>query len=150
MGIPIDDYLVRLDELKEYGPGKSVSQMLHATGRLIFPLEVNQQAMSMVVLYQEQEKWLIESYGGKNQIQIATDLRKQIAEAERKSSAEVFQVRIPALQLMFIGFKEGMDIYLSPVFDMERYGFEKGRKYPAEQVMEKLVEAARQHNGLPT
>ncbi len=150
IGVPIGDYTIHLNELKEYRPGRPAAEMLHATGRLLFPVEVNQKARSMVTLSLQQEAWVIESFGGQNQIQTITDLRKSIANSEGRSENELFQVRIPALQLAFIAVERGSEIYLSPLFDLTRYGLQKGKKYRAEEVLEKLIDEARQHNGLPT
>ena len=150
VGVPISDYFVRLDELREYQPGKPAKEMLHATGRLIFPLEVDQRARSMAVLSLKQDDWTIESFGGTNQIQMITELRNRIAKSEERSMREFFQVRIPALKLMFVGMERGSELYLLPLFDMPHYGLKEGKTYPAEKVLEKLVEAAQKHNGLPT
>jgi hypothetical protein len=150
LGVPIGDYTVHLNELKEYRTGRPAAEMLHATGRLLFPVELNQKARSMVTLSLQQEVWAIESYGGQNQIQMITDLRKSIANSEGRPENELFQVRIPALQLAFIGVERGSEIYLSPLFDLTRHGLQKGKIYRAEEVLGKLIDEARQHNGLPT
>lgn len=150
LGIPFSDYIVRLDELKEYQTGRPATEMLHATGRLIYPLEVSQKARSAVILSFINEAWTVESFGGSKQIKLVTELRKTVSRAEGRTVKELFQVRVPALQLMFIGVERNAKIYLAPLFDMPSYGLKKGERYPAEQVLEKLVKAARQHNGEPT
>lgn len=150
LGVPLNDYMVRLDELKEYQTGRPTTEMLHATGRLIYPLEISQKARSAVILSYNNEAWTVESFGAAKQIKMVTELRKTVARAEGRTDKELFQVRVPALQLMFIGVERNAKIYLAPLFDMPSYELKKGERYPAEQVLEKLVEAARQHNGEPT
>lgn len=150
LGQPVSDYLVRLDELKEYQPGHPARDLIHATGRLLYPLLVNQQALSAVTLTFYQEKWAVESFGGANQIRMITALTKKLDQSGDQPGQGFFQVRIPALQLLFIGWEHDTAITLVPLFDMLSYGMLEGQRYQAEQVLEKLVEAARQHNGDPT
>ena len=150
LGVPVNDYMVRLDELKEYQAGRPATDLLHATGRLLYPLEVGGKARSAVILSFNQEDWQLESFGSANQIRMVTELRKAVAGREGRTAQELFQVRVPALQLMFIGVERSAKIYLTPLFDMSSYGLKKGETYPAEQVLERLVAAARKHNGEPT
>ncbi len=151
LGQPIADVMVRLDELREYRPGDQVKSLLHVTGRLIYPLEVDRMARSAMVLsLNKSENWTLESFGGASQIGMLTELRKQLANQEGRSQQDYYQVRVPALQLMFLGIEQNGEEYLSPLFDMPVHGMAKGKIYPASEVLEKLVDAARKHNGEPT
>ena len=150
LGTPLGDYMVRLDELKEYRAGQTATELLHATGRLIYPLVVNQSPKSALILKPGPEGWALESFGSANQIRMVTELRKKLAQREGQAEKALFQVRIPALQLLFVGVERNGVIGLAPLFDMPTYGLKKGEVYPAAQVLEKLVEAARNHNGEPS
>jgi hypothetical protein len=150
LGVPISDYLIRLDELKEYPVGRPATELMHATGRLLYPLEVGGKARSAVTLSLSQENWQLESFGSANQISMVTGLREALARKEGRTAQELFQVRVPALQLLFVGFERSSKIYLAPLFNMPSYGLKKGETYQAEKVLERLVEAAKWHNGDPT
>jgi hypothetical protein len=151
LGQPITDVMIRLDELREYRTGDQAKAIMHATGRLIYPLEIDRKARSSMVLsLNESNNWTLESFGGAKQVSMITKLRKELANKDTKSEKEYYQVRVPALQLMFIGTDLDGTGFLSPLFDMPVYGLSKGEIYPASEVLSKLIDAARDHNGEPT
>jgi hypothetical protein len=51
---------------------------------------------------------------------------------------------------MFVGAVQAGQLYFTPLFGMPIYGLQEGQSYRAEQVLEKLLPAARKHNGEPT
>lgn len=150
LGTPIADYMVYLSELKEYQTERPAAELLHATGRLIYPLKVNQNVQSAVTVTTDKESWKLESFGASQQIRQLAEQRTTFARTEGHAEKDLFQVRIPALQLMFVGLERTGKIYLAPLYDMPLYGLKKGTRYSAEQVFKKLVDAARKHNGEPT
>jgi hypothetical protein len=150
-GQPINDVMVRLDELKDYRPGDPAAPLMRATGRLIYPLEVDRATRSSVVLSSTRsQSWSVESFGGSNHIRIVTEQRRALANKQGRAEREFFQVRIPALNLVFMGMEKDAEVFLSPLFDAPSYGLEKGKIYPAAMVLEKLIDAALRHTGEPT
>jgi len=149
-GAPVVDYMIRLDELQKYQPGQPASKLLHATGRLIYPLEVNRNPQSSVVLTFKEQGWVVESFGATSQTKMFAKQRRTVAEKVGRSEKELFQVRVPALQLMFVGVELDGRLSFTPLFEMSLYGLREGQSYPAEQVLEMLLPAARKHNGEPT
>lgn len=150
LGTPVVDYMIRLDELKEYRLGRPAAELLKATGRLLYPLVVNGSPRSSVVLTSKGEGWAVESFGATGQTKMFAKIRKQVAAETKGATSELFQVRVPALQLMFVGSEQNGQLFFTPLYNMPMYGLKEGQSYRAEDVVEKLLPAARQHNGDPT
>lgn len=74
----------------------------------------------------------------------------KLAQQEGRPPADYFEVRVPALNVTFIGRRRGAGVFLSPVIDHAGFRFQKGQTLPADQALAAMVSAARAHNDLPT
>ena len=74
----------------------------------------------------------------------------ELSQRDERPLSEYFEVRIPAMNLVFLGTRTEEGLLLTPVLDDPSYGFERGGTLPAEKALEAIVPAASEHKGLPT
>lgn len=146
---PLGDFIVRLDELGQYRAGSDPSALLHPTGQITYPVKVGERVQSSITLHKDNSTWRAVSYGSPMLITALQDTRDVVVKRERREIKEFFQVRIPALNLHFIGHMAGDKLMLTPVRDMEMYGLKKGDTQAAAQLFAKLQPAAAQDDGMP-
>ena len=149
LGAPIAQYMVRLDELKQYAAGADPAGLLHSTGRVTYPLIANGAPRSGITLARKGETWTAESFGGASYVRLLDEVRAQSSRAAGRSLADYFEVRVPALNFTFIGYRDNAGLQLLPILAYPALGMDKGMATPASDVFQKLVPLARAHNDLP-
>jgi len=148
LGEPYGEFMVRLDRLEEYQPGGDASELLNATGRLTYPVLVGERTRSSLTVTMREGSWTSESFGAPSYSRRFTEVRDRLG--RERPSSEYFEVRVPALNVSFVGELGESGLLLTPVFDDPRFGFESGGTQPADRALSAMVAAAREHNGLPT
>lgn len=149
LGPPARGFMIRLDELKEYGGGDP-TRLLHSAERVTFPVEVDGRTRSSLTVVSREGRWVSESFGAPTYARLFTEARARLAEREGRPAAELFEVQVPALNVRFAAARRAGALVFAPVADDVRFGFKRGESIPAEEALAKLVPAAREHNGLPT
>lgn len=150
LGEPFQQFVVPLDRLREYQAGQETTAILTATGLLTYPVLVGENVRSSLAVGRGEEGWSAQSYGGPQYIRLLTEERSRLSREESRPPAEYFEVRVPALNVNFVGSRGEQGVVLTPVLDDARFGFVRGESLPAERALSALVAAARDHNGLPT
>lgn len=150
LGVPLPEFMVRLDELQKFHEGEDPSRLLHSTGRLTFPVLVQGRTRSSVTLGRGEKGWEAVSYGGPNYIRLLAEERGRLMEKEGRSADEYLEVRVPALNLSFLGARKEGRLFLTPLFEDPRFPLKKGATLPAEEVFKAIQPAAREHTGLPS
>ena len=150
LGPLLEDFMVRLDELRKYESGKDPGPLLQRTGRATFPVLVQDRTRSSVTLASESGRWTAVSFGAPKYARALSEVRSQLSQQEGKPPSDYFEVRVPALNVTFIGRRRDGRILLSPVVEDPRFGFKRGQTLPAEEAFAAMTRAAREHNDLPT
>jgi hypothetical protein len=149
LGEPILDYMVRLDELRAYETGRDPSALLHSTNHVVYPVLVNAQTRSSFTLAKTESGWTPVSYGSPVLTRSLTKTRASSSLKTKLPESDYFRLRIPALNLYFVGYQTGGPLMLIPVFDDSRFAYEAEVALPANDVFLRLQPAAKTHNGLP-
>jgi len=149
LGIPMQVYMVPLDRLQSYAGGISPDSLLTDTRHFIYPVHVDNQIRSSLTMAEIQGVWKAVSFGSPTLIRKIGDARMTSVGASGTSTVSHFLVEIPALNLYFLGFRDGGVMKLSPVMDDARLSFRAGMPQPADQVFTALVPYAKAHDGLP-
>lgn len=150
LGEPFQQFMVPLDRLREYQADQETTAILTATGLLTYPVLVGENVRSSLAVGRGDEGWSAQSYGGPQYIRLLAEARSRLSREESRPPAEYFEVRVPALNVSFVGSRGEQGVVLTPVLDDARFGFVRGESLPAERALSALVAAARDHNGLPT
>lgn len=149
LGTPLQDFIVRLDRLKEYEPGRRPDELLTPTSQVIYPVVVNGQARSSITISKIKERWQAVSFGGPNFIKLVSTTLMESSKVTRLDYSSYFIVRVPSLNLFFLGFRSDNELNLVPLMDDARLEFKAGVGMKAERVFSAILPDAKAHNGLP-
>jgi hypothetical protein len=149
LGPYLQEYSVRLDRLREFRQDQDPEQLLSGGELVYFPVTVRGEVRSSIIVDRIQEQWQAANFGNAHLIRILTSMRQRQSEAHRISPESFFVVRIPALNMYFLGYRDEARLQLIPTEDDESLGFVAGTALPAVQVFDMLIPAAREHDDLP-
>jgi len=149
LGEPMLDYMVQLDDLKNYEAGTDPVKVLKPTNHVIYPVVVRAQTRSSLTLAKTDKGWASVAYGSPALIRSLTTLRASGAASSRLSEGAYFSVRIPAFNLYLLGHRTDTTLMLTPVFDDPKLGLKAGEVAAADGLFQKLKPAAKEHDGLP-
>jgi hypothetical protein len=149
LGVPTQDFLVRLDMLKKYEPGGSPDALLSPTNQVMFPVLARGQVKSSVTIAKTKEGWQAASFGGPNYVKLVSSTLKESSKVTGLDYASYFVVRVPSLNLFFLGFRSTNELMLVPLVDNARLEFKAGVGMKAEKVFAAIVPEAKAHDGLP-
>jgi hypothetical protein len=149
LGAPLQDFIVRLDKLKNYAPGGRLDELLKATDQVIYPVLVKDQVRSSITISKTGESWKAVSFGGPNFIKLISGTLAENTKTTRLDSSAYQVIRVPSLNLFFLGFRLNNELIFVPVTDNARLKFKAGAGMKAENVFSALLPEAKAHNGLP-
>lgn len=142
-------FMVRLDQLQKYQPGSDPNKILSGGDLVIYPVTVEEQVRSSIVVAKAKERWNATSFGGSNQVKMLTKGRKADSDSTGLPISSYFVVQVPSLNLYFIAHQADEVLMLTPLLDDPSYGFKEGFTMPADKVFEAILPAAKRHDGLP-
>ena len=142
-------FMVRLDQLQKYQPGSDSNEILSGGDIVIYPVTVEEQVRSSIVVAKAKERWNATSFGGSNQVKMLTKVRKADSDSTGLPISSYFVVQVPSLNLYFIAHRADEVLMLTPLLDDPSYGFKAGFTMPADKVFEAILPAAKRHDGLP-
>ena len=142
-------FMVRLDQLQKYQPGSDSNKILSGGDLVIYPVTVEEQVRSSIIVVKAKERWNATSFGGSNQVKMLTKVRKADSDSTGLPISSYFVVRVPSLNLYFIAHRADEVLMLTPLLDDPSYGFKARFTMPADKVFEAILPAAKRHDGLP-
>ena len=141
LGQPMPVFRIDLDRLLAFNPDQDPLQLLTDVSRQIFPVVVDQQVKSSVVVEAPDGRtWRATGYGEATLVQALSKVRPQ---------GDSLVVQIPALGLYFQGTRSENGLALTPILDDPRFDFATGRTQDAKAVLARILPAAKEYNGLP-
>lgn len=140
LGEPLPMFNINLDRLKAYRPGADVNALLSASSDTIYPITSNGQVRSSVTVTKAEGGYTASSFGNAAVVQALSRYRQ---------APNSFVVRVPALNMYYLGTRGEARLMLTPIVDDTRLKLQTGVAVPAEQVIEQLVPIANSYNGLP-
>jgi hypothetical protein len=148
LGSPMRQLSVGLEDLRRFEPGGDASKLLGGADTLVFPVLAGERVRSSITLQRDPGGWRSVAFGGPGLTRAVWEVRSKVATASPGSSLSI--VRVPALNLYFVGSRRDGELMLAPILDDPRLKLEKGVPAPASAVFSALVPLARAHNDLPT
>ncbi len=140
LGEPLALYTIGLDQLKAYRQGTDVNSLLSLSADALYPVTANGQVRSSVTVTKVESGYRASSFGNAEVIKALSKYRE---------AATAFAVRVPALNLYYLGQRVENKLLLTPVADDSRLKLSPGKAVPAEDVVNQLVPIANAYNGLP-
>ena len=147
--VPLKEYMVRLDRLQKYEPSTDPHTLLSDTGQVTYPVKVGDRVRSSLTLANVKGEWKPLSFGDANLHKLYSRIRDENSRTAGLQKADYFTVRIPALNLAFLGYEKENRLMLVPILEGSEYGFRAGESIPARDAFMAVREAARQHDKLP-
>jgi len=146
---PLRVFMVRLDHLQKYEPGSDPNKMLSGGDQVIYPVTVGEQVRSSITVHKVERTWKAFDFGSPTLVKMLAKVRKYSADSTKLAISSYFVVRVPALNLYFIGHRADGVLMLTPLVDHPGYRFKARVTMPADRVFAALLPAAKGHDGLP-
>jgi hypothetical protein len=149
LGDPIREQMVRLDALRKYSAGADPASLLTESNRVIYPVTVDNQPRSSVIVEGSGSQWKFTSFGGPRLVRQVARFRAEVTSRVKAPNDAVTLVHVAALNLYFLGYRDDGRLMLTPLETTAAYKLEAGASLPADQVFSALSVNAREYNGLP-
>ncbi len=140
---PLRVVFVSLDKLKTFHAGDDPRALLVDVATVFYPVAAGSEVRSSITVKKPNGGWVATEFG--NQA-----LAKRINEVRAGATAAALLVRVPALNLDFVGTESGGTLQLTSLFDVPGTDIRIGTTADARNVLAALVPLANAHNGLPT
>jgi hypothetical protein len=140
---PLRVVFVALDKLKTFHSGDDPRALLVDVGTVFYPVAVGSEVRSSITVKKSDDGWAATEFG--NQA-----LAKRIDQARGGATEAALLVRVPALNLDFVGTESGGTLQLTSLFDVPGTDIRTGSTADARTVLAALDPLANAHNGLPS
>ena len=150
LGIPLREYYVSLESLKSYKVDSNPADLVEDSGQVIFPLLVDERVKSSITLTQQEGKWITHSFGAPVFVGLISKTRLNLLNQMDKPIQDFFVVKVPALNVFFVGYDIQGEVMLTPLQDETRFSFKADQTIRADDAFREMKIAAEEHNGLPT
>lgn len=144
-GIPMQVFMVPLDRLQGYQGGMAPEPLLVDTKHALYPILVDAQARSSIMMSEVQGSWKAVSFGSPRMIRMLSAARASVASGAGIPLSSVFLIEVPALNLYLLGYRAAGTTMAAGVKDDG--GTTPTR--PMSAVFADLVPYAKAHDGLP-
>lgn len=149
LGEPLQEYMVRLDELQKYAPDTDPEKLLKPMGQVVYPVMTPKGPRSAIVVGESGGKLGTQSVGAANYIRLLVKARKGVTDTSGLPASSFFTVRVPALNVRFLGHRQDRKLLLTPILDEARFDFRAGSSIPAEKAFAAMQSESKAHDGLP-
>lgn len=152
LGEPLSVKMVQLDELKGYkaSSNSAPEALLHDLQTLVYPVKVAGGLHGEMVVGKSGGAWSARSFAGPSHLQGVENIRMAITRSAGIPASAMMLVRVPALNIEFVGYRDAAGLKLAPLHNVPSAGLVAGQLLPAQRVFELLVPLAVRHNGLPS
>ncbi|KFE63722.1 hypothetical protein [Hyalangium minutum] len=141
LGDAIPVFMIRLDALQQYR-GEDPGRLLTDVQRAVYPVEVEGQVRTTVELQSVNGRWEVARMGGAQKIRAMDKQRRSTMKARSLRGSDFFEVRIPALNLSFLGHHDEDGLRLTPLADDASLKLQAGRAVLASELLTQLVPLA--------
>lgn len=149
VGDPFQVFMVRLDELSKYNENQDPNGLLHERKQFLYPVVVGNQVRSSITVASTAKGWEATSFGGFNRIKMLSKVRADSIETSKLAPSAYFLVEVPGLKLVFVGYRAGGVLMLSPLLNDPSFNFREGVAMPASRAFTTLRPAVKSHMDLP-
>jgi len=150
LGDPLVVNMVRLDELQNYqfAPATDPAALLHDLQTLVYPIHVAGKPNGEMVMRKVDGAWSVRGFAGPAHVQAVENVSAQLAKAGVPAGSTML-VRVPAMGIEFVAFRDAAGLKLTPVADFAAGGLIAGQTLPASRVFAQLSPlAVQQQPGL--
>ena len=136
-------YMVRLDRLGAYDGTQPDSAMLTDLEQALYPVVVEGGVRAVLGVHKIPEGWETREISSPQIASLLVDVRAGAAASTKKAASSFTVVRIPALQLWFVGEQGADGLILRSTAPVESIGLAPNTPIAAKSLFAKLVPAAK-------
>jgi hypothetical protein len=141
---PLRVMFVKVDMLKNFAASDDPHSLLVDVGVMIYPIAVSSgEVRSSITVKRSDGTWKAAQFG-------SPKLAKRISQVRGGATASALLVRVPGLNLDFIGTESGGVLQLTSLFTVPGTNIRQGETADAKTVFAALAPMAAQLNDLPT
>lgn len=144
LGSPLRIFIVRLDRLREYKAGANAHELLEDTHEVRYPVLVEGQARTSLVMHEIDGKWQVAKFGRPLLTQALTEQVRKRNEQARGPESSFFEVRIPAMNLDFVARQEHSRLTLTSTVGNPKFEVKQGEEFDAPQLFARLASYAKE------
>jgi len=150
IGQPFPQVFVGLEDLRGAPIGEPDSIIRRESSKVLYPIQADG-VRAAVTIAKKDDHWEPISFGNKALMRLLVDIRAKYAKENDIELSDFYTVAIPALNLHFVATDKdsGRDATLISVIDDRKLKIVAGKPEKASDLMPRLIEAAKQHDGLP-
>lgn len=149
LGDPFPVVFIGLSSLRAVGMAEPKWTEPPEATKVLYPIQAPGGIHSAVTLERKGEQWETVSYGNAALAKLLDQARRRYAAEHQRPIADFHAVSIPALNTYFVATRSANDLTYIPVIDDPSLGIKANVPVNAAEVMPRLREAARKHDGLP-
>jgi len=142
LGSPLNLYNIGLDALRSYETSTDVNKLLVLSNESVYPVTVGGEVKSSVSIVKLENGYQVSSFGNAKAI-------ASLARFRQAAPSDEFIVRVPALNIQFLGRRLEGRVLLVPTMEDSRLKVAVGEAVPLDVVLGQLVPLAKAYNGLP-
>ena len=124
---PINVSMVRLDALSQYAMGGNPERLLAEPRRVIYPVEVNKQVKSSIIVEGADAQWKATSFGGPHLVRQIARYRSDVNEKMKPETGSMRVVHVAGLNLYFLGYRVNGPLMLTPLDDYTTFKLTAGK-----------------------
>ena len=151
VGEPLEDFMIRLDELQKFNASSDPAILLHSTETVLFPVIVQNVRTAVLAVGRSDGAWryvYLEEGGSSNSLFAARDkVRREKASSLGELQSEMFVMRVPSIGLDFLGQRKDGSIVVTP--QQSEFGLVQGNSLDLAEAVRLIQPVARQQNGYP-
>jgi hypothetical protein len=145
LGEPIELYSVRLDELRRYDPAANPETLIRRQLQYLFPVLVAGKLRSSIEVAKVGSTWKGVRFGSPQIMRTLDGIRRTQAKELKRAPSSFFLVRVRALNVAFMGHRDGGTLWLTPIPNTTDVPL-MTRRTPAATVFRLLLPAAQRHD----
>jgi hypothetical protein len=151
LGQRLPIFYIRQDALKAFSAGNDVRKLLVDGEEFLYPVIMDGQTVSSVVVAKQEGAWRFRSLGSHNLVKVLVAIRGRQAGVSGNEASSYFIVSIPGMNQMFIGhYDTETKLMLTAVHDSVEFGVAGSGMQPAEEMMLAMVPLAKEErHGIP-
>jgi hypothetical protein len=133
LAAPVQEYGISLERIRGWASNRSTEGLLVPEPALLVPVQVGGTTRASLRLRQENGLWRLASFGHAG--------LSRAWQSARPAPGQ-FLVEINALEVAFVGRRDGNQVYLKPIVADARLGLTVGREARLDDTVPRLIEAA--------
>lgn len=148
LGASLPVYMVREDALRTYDGRKADREMLVDLQYVLYPVVANGEVTSSLGVGKAADGWETREISSPELARLLVEVRGAAMASEKRDARAFFVVRVPSLQLVFVGQGAGDDLTLRSVLDVPEVGLRAGEPVAGRDLFARLVPLALQPSGM--